>query len=210
MTIETGGRLPPTSYAPPQVSWGDFLDWVLGIEGRAEWVDGEIIGIAGENVRHHLIVGFLHILVTLHAERHRLGLVFAWTFLMKMQHRPTGRMPDLMFLANEHRERLQGTYLDGPADLAVEVVSPDSEVRDRREKMAEYEVAGVREYWLIDEPRREAYFYTLDRNGRYREALPSVDGIYASTVLPGLRLRVDWLWRDPLPTFDEALADLPA
>ena len=49
----------------------------------------------------------------------------------------------------------------------------------------------------------------LGEDGKYGEAPVGADGIYTSTVLPGLRLRVEWLWRDPLPTVDEALADLP-
>jgi Uma2 family endonuclease len=114
-----------------------------------------------------------------------------------------------MFVANEHLERVRHTYLDGPADLAVEIVSPDSETRDRRDKLAEYEAAGIPEYWLIDEPRNEALFFVLDPSGHYQQAPLSADGIYTSTVLPGLRLRVGWLWRYPPPMLDEALADLP-
>jgi Uma2 family endonuclease len=118
-------------------------------------------------------------------------------------------MPDVLFLANRHRDWIKDTYVDGPADIAIEVVSPDSEIRDRFVKLAEYQDAGVREYWLVDEPRREAHFYVLNNDGKYRGAPVSANGIYTSTVLPGLRLRVEWLWRDPLPTIEEALANLP-
>jgi Uma2 family endonuclease len=36
-----------------------------------------------------------------------------------------------------------GPDLDGPADLVVEVVSPESRLQDRGEKRAEYELRGV-------------------------------------------------------------------
>jgi Uma2 family endonuclease len=117
-------------------------------------------------------------------------------------------MPDILFLADDHLGQMKGTYVDGPADLVVEVVSPDSEIRDHDEKFVEYEAAGIPEYWLIDVARHEAHFYVLNAQGQYREEAVGEDGIYTSTVLPGLRVRVDWLWRDPLPTLDEALADL--
>jgi Uma2 family endonuclease len=68
----------------------------------------------------------------------------------------------------------------------------------------------VREYWLVDPLQTRAWFYVLDSTGQYREASQSPNGIYTSSVLPGVRLRVDWLWRDQLPTVDDALADLPA
>jgi Uma2 family endonuclease len=208
LAIETGGRLPPTPYKPPLVSWEDYLRWALANEFPSEWVDGEIIEIMTSNVRHQMILGLLYALISRHVGRHRLGLAI-FDVLMRLPHRPSGRVPDIMFVANENRGRLTNTYLDGPADLAVEVVSPDSETRDRRDKLAEYETAGVSEFWMIDEPRNEAYFYVLDASGHYQQASIAEDGIYTSTVLPGLRLRLNWLWREMLPTLDEALADLP-
>ena len=54
---------------------------------------------------------------------------------------------------------MQATYLDGPADVVVEIISPESRLRDRGEKFAEYEMGGVREYWLIDSERHEADWY---------------------------------------------------
>jgi Uma2 family endonuclease len=137
-------------------------------------------------------------------------MVFSMVVLMRLLHRPSGRVPDIMFVTNEHLSRLKDTYLDGPADLAVEVVSPDSEKRDRRDKLIEYAAAGIPEYWLIDAPRREAHFYVLSSDNRYQDVPLSPDGVYTSTVLTGLQLRVEWLWRETLPTVDEALADLPA
>lgn len=61
-----------------------------------------------------------------------------------------GREPDLLFLARENLDRLKAPYLEGPADLAVEIVSSESRLRDRGEKLAEYEAGGVREDWILD------------------------------------------------------------
>jgi len=99
-------------------------------------------------------------------------------------------MPDVFFLANRHRDWIKDTYVDGPADIAIEVVSPDNEIRNRFVKLAEYQDVGIPEYWLIDEPRRDAHFYVPSNDGKYREAPVGADGIYTSTVVPGLRLRV--------------------
>ena len=208
--VESNGRRASTGYAPPQISWEDFHDWSLGIEGRAEWVDGEITEVVGDNIRHYLLVHFLGNLLSRHVDLSRLGYVFIETILMKLSSHPSGRMPDVFFLANSHRDRIKDTYIDGPADIVIEVVSPDSEIRDRDVKFVEYEAAGVPEYWLIDKPQDQAHFYVLGEDGKYREAPVSADGIYTSTVLLGLRLRVEWLWRERLPTLDEAIADLPS
>jgi Uma2 family endonuclease len=206
--IEKSGQRASTSHAPPLVPWEDFHDWALTQERRVEWVDGEIIEVVGDSIRHYLLVHFLGNLLSRYVNLNRLGFVFIETILMKLSTHPSGRMPDVFFLSNRHRHRIKDTYVDGPADIAIEVMSPDSEVRDRFVKLAEYQDAGVPEYWLVDQPRHEAHFYVLDEDGKYHEVSISADGVYTSTVLPGLRLRVDWLWRDPLPTPDEALADL--
>ena len=47
----------------------------------------------------------------------------------------------------------------------VEIASPESRLRDRGEKFAEYEAGSVREYWLIDRERKEADFYRLGERG---------------------------------------------
>jgi len=209
MTIERSGRRTATGYAPPLVSWEAFLAW-LREDVQAEWVDGEIIEMAPASLEYQDLIGFLGALLRIFVERHRLGRVFQAPFLMRLPMRPSGREPDLLFVASEHFDRLTRMFVDGPADLVVEIVSPESTVRDRRDKLREYEGARIPEYWLLDQPRQQAYFYVLDADGKYRLVPIGEDGVYASTVLTGLRLRVEWLWRSPLPTLDEALADLPA
>ena len=90
--------------------------------------------------------------------------------------------------------------IEGPADLVVEVVSDDSVKRDYETKYAEYEAAGVREYWILD-PRpgnNLAQFYQLDEQGRYRRVLAQ-EGIYRSAVLRGFWLDEAWLWPDEKP-----------
>ena len=208
MTIETRGHRPSGSYLPPLVSWEDFLTGI-GEERRAEWVDGEIVEMPPANLGHQDILGFLHFWIGYFVSRQRLGRVYFAPTLMHLPTRPSGREPDLMFVANEHLDRLTRQYVDGPADLVVEIVSPESTIRDRREKRDEYEAAGIPEYWLIDEPRQAALFYVLGEDGRYRLRPTDPDGIYPSTILPRLRLRVSWLWQSPPPTLDEAFADLP-
>lgn len=95
--------------------------------------------------------------------------------------------------------RFTQQYLDGPADLVVEVISPESSGRDRGEKFFEYEMAGVPEYWLIDPQREQAEFYALDEQGRYQLALGGHAGEFISRVIPGLTLDISWLWQEPLP-----------
>jgi Uma2 family endonuclease len=191
------------------MSWEEFLAWALRQGRRFEWVDGEIVEFMPDTVRHLLLIRFIFLLIHQHVERHELGLTLFSGLLMRLPQRPSGRVPDVTFVSTERLNRMFETYYDGPVDLAVEVVSPDSTRRDYRDKLAEYESAGVREYWLIDPLQTRAWFYVLNSAGQYQEAPIGADGIYTSSVLSGLRARVDWLWRETLPTVNEALADLP-
>ena len=64
-------------------------------------------------------------------------------------------------------------YLDGPADLAIEIISPESEARDLVDKLNEYEAAKIPEYWVIDWMRRNALFFLLGEDGRCTHLTPS-------------------------------------
>ncbi|NOZ05216.1 MAG: Uma2 family endonuclease [Chloroflexi bacterium] len=171
----------------------------------AEWVNGEIIMMSPANDRHQDLSGFLESVLRSFVETHDLGIVRSAPFQMRLA--DTGREPDLLFVAQEHLDRLRKMYLDGPADLAVEIVSPESMGRDRGEKFYEYEAAGVREYWLIDPERERAEFYRLEE-GRYRLVEPDTEGRYHSAVLEGFWLQVDWLWEEPLPRVLDVLREL--
>ena len=56
-------------------------------------------------------------------------------------------VPDFMVVCDRDKIRHDGVH--GAPDLVVEVLSPRTEVRDRRDKKAVYEQCGVKEYWLV-------------------------------------------------------------
>lgn len=186
---------------PPYITYEEFLDWA-DEDTLAEWVDGAIVLTSPASLRHQDIVNFLMSILSTFAQVHSLGKVVDAPFQMKLAR--SGREPDVMFVAQAHLDRLKQTYLDGPADLVVEVVSPESAGRDRGDKFYEYREAGIPEYWLIDPQLKQAEFYQLDAAGLYQNVLPG-EGIYRSQVLPGFWLRVEWLWREPLPDATQAL-----
>jgi Uma2 family endonuclease len=102
-------------------------------------------------------------------------------------------------VAQASLERLTKQYLNGPADLVVEVISPESVSRDRGDKFYEYEMSGVAEYWLIDPQREQVEFYQLDEHGHYHLVLGGHSGEYHSREIPDLAIDVSWFWQDPLP-----------
>ncbi len=194
---------------PPEgkLTYEEFLEWV-DEDTWAEWIDGEVVMVSPASDRHQDVVAFLLALLRIVVEMWGLGVVRPAPFQMKIGKDLPGREPDLLFVAREHLDRLTKTFLNGPADLVVEVASPESRLRDAGEKFAEYAAGGVREYWLIDPERRQADFYLLDPRGRYRLVEPDAGGWYHSTVLTGFRMKVDWLWADPLPKVLDVLREI--
>jgi Uma2 family endonuclease len=176
-------------------------------EQRVEWVDGEIDYMGTVSSEHADLVGFLLALMRFYIDGRGPGRLFFEPFNMRLPHRPSGRNPDILFVSTEHADRIKKNYLNGPADLIIEVVSPDDRSRDLVVKRAEYEQAGVPEYWILDPERKEAIFLQLDESGHYSDVAPDADGVYHSTVMKGLWIRVDWLFRDPLPPLMDVLRE---
>jgi Uma2 family endonuclease len=194
---------------PPRMTYEEFLAWA-DEDTLAEWVAlpgeevGEVIMTSPASNRHQDVSGFLESVMRMYVEARNLGVLRSAPFQMKLEH---GREPDLIFLRREHLDRLKENYLDGPADLVVEIVLPESVGRDRGEKFYEYARGGVPEYWLIEPEMQWTEFYRLEGE-RYRVVLDGREGEYRSQVLPGFWLRVEWLWQEPLPSPLRALAEI--
>ncbi|MCC7368858.1 MAG: Uma2 family endonuclease [Chloroflexi bacterium] len=193
---------------PRHMTLEEFLTW--DHEGlRAEWVDGDVVVMSPAQAVHQRIIFFLARMIAEYCEQHDLGEVFIAGMRLLLASRPSGRDPDIMFLTTAHLDRVDGAFVHGPADLVIEVVSPESEERDRATKFLEYEAAGIPEYWLVDPLRQDVIFHELGADGHYHPGTISADGIYTSQALEGFRLKVDWLWREPLPTPSAARVELP-
>lgn len=198
MPMDRQSATEPVRRTPPKepISYEEFLEWT-DEDTRAEWVDWEVIVMSPASTRHQDIADFLTAGLRLYVEHHDLGRVLSAPFQMKLEN---GREPDVVFVETEHLDRLQDTHLSGPADLVVEIVSPESGPRDRGEKFYEYEAGGIREYWLIDPERQQVELYRLaEDSGRYRPVQPEAGDRYHSEVVPGFWLRASWLWQEPLP-----------
>lgn len=201
----------PLAMLPPlrpsgKMTYEEFLAWDSGDE-HYEWVEGEAVWMGTVSGEHNEAGMFLLALIREFVAIFVLGIVRYEPFNMKTGPGLPGRCPDILFVANENLTRVKKNHLDGPADLVVEIISPESRERDQQKKYAEYEQGGVREYWLIDPINQEAAFYQRGPDGKYRAVSVDESGAYHSLILPGFWLNVDWLWQSPLPTLRYALKE---
>jgi Uma2 family endonuclease len=205
-TLEEQQTDRPTARPRRRMSYEEFM--ASTADQFAEWVDGKVITFMPAKKQHQFVVGFLYQLIGLFARLTGLGQPLVAPYAMRAEPGGSVREPDILFVAQEHADRLTEKLLLGPADLIVEVVSDDSVRRDRDEKYHEYRRAGVREYWVIDprpERRRADFFRLVD--DQYELFATDEDERVESGVLSGFWLRPGWLWeageRDPLVTFFE-------
>ena len=148
---ELAQRIPPKE----NVSFEQYIEW-LDEDTRAEWVNGRIeIMASPASLNHQDIGGFLCSILRPYLESKDLGRVVLAPYVMRMANIARGREPDLIFVQKDRVHLLTRHYLDGPADLAIEIISPESNKRDRKVKFAEYQIAGIREYWLIDPDKQK-------------------------------------------------------
>lgn len=187
-----------------KLSEEEFLAW-CDEDTKAEWVDGQVIMMSPASFPHADMTMFLGAIIKTWTDRRKLGKVLGPEFPARLSPR-VRRVPDLMFISKERVEHILLNHFEGAPDFVIEVVSPESVERDWRDKYADYQAAGVREYWIIDPAHRRVNAYQL-ADGAYQR-LPQDQGRIASNVLTGFFLREQWLWGAEPPIVDDVLKEL--
>ena len=75
--------------------------------------------------------------------------------------------PDLVWVAEGSQcKSIDNKYLKGAPDLVVEIFSPGTVRRDKKDKFRLYEKFGVREYWMIDPDEKWLEIWQL-KDGKF-------------------------------------------
>ena len=153
-----------------------------------------LTGRRGEDAGHQRIRQTLRYQLWAVTQHSRCDRSLGPDFVMRLG--DNGFTPDALLCRGESLNRLHDYYLEGPADLVIEILLPDHADQDRAVKRRYYEQGGVPEYWLID-PASQQVTYLRRLNGTYRPCYPAADGIYRPASMPGLAFYPERLW-----TFD--------
>jgi Uma2 family endonuclease len=188
-----------------EFTYDDFCALVRDGE-KGDLIDGVIYMASPENIDANELEGWLSTLMRLFARKRKLGRVFVSRVACRFDNK-NGPEPDILFVSTKHYARIKRGGIEGPPDLAVEIVSPESADRDYKKKRGQYEHFAIPEYWIVDEDLEKVTLLRLDRQGKYRE-VRARKGMLYSKVLPGFRLDPNWLWQDPRPDELEILQEL--
>jgi Uma2 family endonuclease len=137
---------------PFQGGWSEsqYLSLTESTNQLVELKQGRVEVLPMPTMAHQLIVTFLYDAIRAFAGPKNLGIAVIAPLRVRLAPGEF-REPDVVFMLQEHRSRANNEFWNG-ADLIIEVVSrdPGSQNRDVVEKRADYESAGVLEYWIVD------------------------------------------------------------
>ncbi len=166
---------------------------------RHELIDGDHYVSASPSTRHQTVSMNLSWLLRSFLKDNPIGVVFA---------APTDVIitdfdvvvPDLVYIAAGDRERISARGIEGPPDLAIEILSDSTRKVDEVTKRKLFERAGVAEYWIVDPllelvkvHRREG-----DELPRVAELTLEAGDVITTPLLSGLRLALTDVFADPL------------
>ncbi len=159
---------------------------------RHEIIDGEHYVTASPATRHQRISLRLAYLLQRYLEEHPIGELFVAPFDVILS-RFDIVVPDLIYLSRARAHLLTSKNLQGPPDLAVEILSSSTRPRDERLKRELYERTGVDEYWLV-EPDHDAMVIFRAEGTGFVEPIRVTRGsglALTTPLLPGLELTLD-------------------
>ncbi|MDJ1137498.1 Uma2 family endonuclease [Streptomyces iconiensis] len=138
------------------------LDRLPGLPSHTQLIDGSLVVASPQDRFHMCMVDALMRALMSQAPARR-EVIRQMTVTLNSRDRPE---PDLILVGAEAvRSMSQTTYRPEDVLLAVEVVSPDSEARDRETKPAKYAAAGIPHFWRVEKDeadRAVVYVFELE------------------------------------------------
>ena len=182
------------------VSEADYMETYA--ESFHEWIEGVVIKMSPASYVHERFTRYLDKLLEAYLLATGLsGDIISAPFVMRLEH--SRHEPDILLVLGENQANRKATYMDGPADICIEVISPGTVGTDYGDKLIEYEQGGVQEYWIVDPQRKRCLFNRLSEDNTYIVVPVNESGDYTTPLLPGFRLHEPTLWQDELPNYQE-------
>lgn len=154
-----------------------------------ELLNGVLVIHSPASLEHELIFKCLLSLVDYYIQKKQLGIVVGSRFTMKLSE-IWAPEPDLIYVEKALESNLKATYLDGPATVVFEILSPSTREDDLLKKIPAFIEYGVKEVWIIDPEKKEIKIQWKS------DALVSVAQEWmASKFIPGFRIKPEWMWK---------------
>ncbi|MFI2029580.1 Uma2 family endonuclease [Streptomyces buecherae] len=177
----TAESLSPWPVPPPDGYTVDDLFTLPDLPPHTELIDGSLVFVSPQRIFHMATLYLLESGLRRTVPDHLL-VGREMTVVLGPRNAPE---PDLFVVREEAvRSRRQTSFEAADVLLVVEVVSPDSEARDRDTKPRKYAAAGIPHFWLVEMAGDEDHpvVHTYERD--------PVTQVYALTGIHHERLRL--------------------
>ncbi len=115
---------------------------------KADLIDGVIYMASPENKKANRLFFWLGTVMQLYVRRRKLGEIYGSRVACRLDD-ANAPEPDILFVAAPNVERVKYGGVEGPPDLAIEIVSPESVERDYDKKRRQYQTfqdPGILDY----------------------------------------------------------------
>ncbi len=155
-----------------------------------DWEDGQAVRMTPAHGRHGLFISHLLVPLRSHLRKNRLGSAWSEVF-MDFPDRTFG--VDIAVLMQEHLKQYRAGRVQGPADVVLEVLSPDSVSRDRGHKFNMYWKYQVPWYWIGDARAGTLEEYRHTPDGYLRTTIGTLDQPFEPQAVPGFTIDLNEL-----------------
>jgi Uma2 family endonuclease len=178
-----------------EYTYFDYLKWRFS--ERVELVFGKIIKMSpAPNTKHQRTIGnlFMSFSKIIHNKNCE---VFIAPFDVRLpipnkKADTTVIQPDICVVCDS--SKIDDKGCNGAPDLIVEILSPGNSKHDLKTKFELYELAGVREYWIVD-PMNEFILVYVLKDHQYIGLKPiSIDDVVKSEIFPELSFALDGIF----------------
>lgn len=160
---------------------------------RYELEEGVLVVVPSASTEHQRVSRNLQRILDRHVHEHALGEVFSAPYDVVLSPHFVYQ-PDLLFVSAGRAGIITELNVQGAPDLVVEIISPASAERDRREKAQGYARHGVRYYWLLDPQTRTLEEYRLEGNAYRLVTQVEGAGQFQPELFPGLNIELNKVW----------------
>jgi Uma2 family endonuclease len=171
--------------ADVKFTYHDYLQ--LSDDRRYEILEGDLCVVPAPNIYHQRISRNLGFALLQHVRERGLGELFHAPCDVVLSDTNVVQ-PDILFVAAGRQGIIGKAAIQGPPDLAIEILSEGTAARDLDVKRKLYAKYGVREYWIVDPAAATVEALEWTPSGyRTLHVVPRA-GALSSPVLPDLNL----------------------
>lgn len=156
-------------------------------------IGGELIMTPAPIPYHQKILGNIFFEMKKFVEKNNLGEVYPPPTDVYFSETDTYQ-PDILFISKNRLNIIGEKKIEGPPDLIIEILSPETAYYDLRVKKDTYEKSGVKEYWIVDPIKKSIEIYE-NREKKF-ELIASIEGKgkIESRLIKGFSVEIEVLF----------------